>query len=210
MTSQRGIIIATILAALITGAVSLYIYFNDKNDGLKVTETENPQTKTRDDKEKTLPTPHIKFAEVFVTPIDTQIPSSFYAEISNSGNEAAKDIFVSIDFGESTPEKCEVKSPGKVDSATEAGATIQRWDINELPINQSIYIVCMTNSPFFKSISVGGGNLENDKRLSYASYKAQREEKSVSFYEGLLKFILGALAAIFLFYLFLRLMRSLG
>ena len=209
MTSQRGVIIATIVAAFITGAVSLFIYFNDKNNGLKITETEKPQKQIKDSKEKSLSTPNIKFTEVFVTPIDTQIPSTFYAEISNSGNGAAKGFFISIDFGESTPEKCEVRSPTKIDSTNEVGDTIQRWNISELPINQSIYIVCMTNSPFFKSLSVGGGNLMNDKLLTYSSYKEQREEKSVSFYEGVLRFILGALAVIFLFFLFLRLMRIL-
>jgi len=209
LTGQKGVIIATIIAAVITAGVSLFIYFDKKKEGLKVVETKNVQKQTKGEDGKPLPSPSLNFAEVFVTPIDTNIPSSFYAEISNSGTESAKDFFVKIDFGESTPEKCEWVPPEIARLSSGTNSSIQSWNVSELMKNQSIYIVCSTNSPFFKSITVGGGNVEYDKQLTYTSYKEQREGESTSFYERLFKFILGALAGIFLFYLFLRLMKSL-
>ncbi|MDP2523827.1 hypothetical protein Q8W30_14725 [Neptunomonas phycophila] len=79
-----------------------------------------------------------------------------------------------------------------------------------MAVKQSLYLVCSLNTPFFKALSVGGGNLENDKQLTFLSYKAQREEEPTSFFEGLLKFIAAALSGILLFYFFFRLMGTLG
>ena len=209
MTSQKGVIVATILAALITASVSLFIYFDDKTKGLNVVETVNSEINKKNAKEHT-PKPRIVFQEVFVTPINTKISSFFYAEIKNEGDKEANNFFISVEFGETRPKKCEINSIAIASENLNNNPSIQQWKIQNLNIKQSVYITCLTNSPFFKHIAVNGGNLENNKQLSFLSYKEQRENESTSFYEKLLKFILGSLTGITLFYIFLRLMRSLG
>ena len=210
MTSQKGVIIATIVAALITAGVTLYVYFDGKDNGFSTTETTNQKTPSGDEDEKNLPIPRLTFPEVFITPVDTEIPSSFFAEIANSGTKAATTFDVSVDFGEATPDKCELVSSSGTITDNSNSTVIKQWQVSELAVKQSLYLVCSLNAPFFKALSVGGGNLENDKQLTFLSYKAQREEDPTSFFEGLLKFVAAALSVILLFYFFLRLIGSLG
>ncbi|MDP2523828.1 hypothetical protein Q8W30_14730 [Neptunomonas phycophila] len=110
MTSQKGVIIATIIAALITAGVTLYVYFDGKDNGFSTTEITNKKTPSGDEEEKNLPVPRLMFPEVFITPVNTKIPSSFFAEITNLGTKAATAFDVSVDFGEATPDKCELVS----------------------------------------------------------------------------------------------------
>lgn len=210
MTSQKGVIIATIIAALITAGVTLYVYFDGKEGGLLATETVNQENPNENNEKQNIPTPRITFSEVFITPVDTNIPSSFYAEITNTGSNTANEFLVSVDFGEATPENCEVVSAGSVVIDSGGSSVIKRWEVSELAIKQSLYIVCNLNAPFFKALSVGGGNLGNDAQLTFSSYKEQREEESITFLEGMLRFLLIAFSGILLFYFFLRLMKSLG
>ncbi|MWJ29489.1 hypothetical protein GPM19_15010 [Halomonas sp. ZH2S] len=210
MTSQKGVIIATIIAALITAGVTLYVYFDGKEDGLLVTETVNHENPKENDEKQHVPTPRITFSEVFITPVDTNIPSSFFAEITNTGSKSANEFLVSVDFGEATPESCEVVSAGSAVIDSGGSSVIKRWEVSELAIKQSLYVVCNLNAPFFKALSVGEGNLENDAQLTFSSYKEQREEESITFLEGVLRFWLVAFSGILLFYFFLRLMKSLG
>ena len=210
MTSQKGVIISTIVAALITAGVSLYVYFDGKKDGFATSESVNQDKLNSEEDEKVTPSPRISFTEVFVTPINTQVPSSFFAELTNSGNEAAIDFNVSVDFGEATPEKCELVSGNGVSESNSDPSVIKSWKVSELAVKQSLYVVCSLNAPFFKTISVNGGNLENDVQLTFSSYKKQKEEKPITFFEGLLRVVISVLSAILLFYFFLRLMRTLG
>ncbi|MCK4307886.1 hypothetical protein KAW50_06660 [candidate division WOR-3 bacterium] len=208
MASQKGVITATIIAALIAGAVSLFVYYDSKQEGLVPIESTNPERPKVDNDKKQLPSPSLNFTEVFVTPVNTSIPSSFYAEISNSGSDLAKDFFIRIDFGESTPDICELLPAENIKNLNEKSSSTQSWKVAELEKGQSVYIVCQMDSPFFKSISIGGGNVEFDKKLTYTAYKEQRGQKPLNFYVLLFQIILAALAAIFLFYLFLKMMEK--
>lgn len=52
VASQKGVIIATIVAALITAGVTLYVYFDGKNNGYSATETTNQNSQHGDEGEK--------------------------------------------------------------------------------------------------------------------------------------------------------------
>jgi hypothetical protein len=207
LTSNKGVIIATLFVGVLSAAVALFIHFDGPSEGLMTKDTKNEQA--NNDEKKVEPTPSLNFAKVFVTPVDTEMPSSFYMEISNTGSAPAKDFKINIDFGESKSEKCEFLPSEIVKNKTDEASVIKSISISELPKKQSLYVVCATNSPLFKSITVGGGNVEYDKQLTFEGYKEQLNGESISFYEGLLRTILGALAGIFLFYLFFRLMGTL-
>ena len=204
MTSNTGVVIATIFVGILSAAVALFIHFDGDEEGLATKQTKNEEIS--DEEKKNNSTPSVNFAKVFVTPVDTKIPSSFFAEITNTGTASAKDFKITINFGESQPEECEFIPDSIAKVETIKSSIIKTILISELPKKESFYVVCTTNSPLFKSISVGGGNIEYDKQLTYEAYKEQLNGESLSFYEGLLRTILSVLAGIFLFYLFLKLM----
>lgn len=204
MTSNKGVIIATIFVGVLSAMVALFVHFDGNEEGLITKQTKNE--KMIDKEEKNEPTPSINFAKVFVTPIDTKIPSSFFVEITNTGTASAKNFKVSINFGESQPEKCEFIPESIAMVENKNSSIFKTILISELLIKESFYVVCTTNSPLFKSISISGGNIKYDKQLTYEAYKEQLNGEDISFYEGLLRTILSVLAGIFLFYLFLRLM----
>jgi hypothetical protein len=208
LVSNKGIIVTTLLVGILSAIVALFIHFDSDDEGLNTKDIKNE--KLTNEEKKTVPSPSLKFTKVFVTPIDTKIPSSFFIEISNTGTASAIDFILQINFGESQAEICEYIPKSIVTDNSEGERSIKIINISSLAINQSFFAVCATNSPIFKSISVRGGNVEYDKKLTYEGYKNQLTNESISFYEGLLRTILGVLTAIFLFYLFCRLVKTLG
>lgn len=207
LVSNKGVIIATLFVGVLSAAIALFIHFDGDDEGLATKDTKNEQVK--DEGNKTKPSPSLNFAKVFVTPIDTKMPSLFFVEILNSGTAPAINFKLNIDFGESKADSCEFIPEGLAVSNSKNESPIKIVTISKLEKKQSIYVVCATNSPLFKSITVGGGNVEYDKQLTYEGYKDQLNGESISFYEGLLRVILGAIAGIFLFYFFFRLMGTL-
>jgi hypothetical protein len=180
-------IVATVLAAFITAGVSLYIHFDSPE--IDVSGTVSEKSKTDSDEKKSTASPTINIADIFITPIDTKMATTFFAEISNSGNEAAKDIQVTLDFGESTIKECEVQ-PISIASPVESEAlSIQSYTISELGKDTSIYLNCAINLPYFKKIWVGGGNIQLEKSIDYDAYKELKNGESLSFYEGVLRTI---------------------
>lgn len=169
MTSNKGVVIATIFVGILSASVALFIHFDGDEEGLATKQTKNEEIS--DEEKKNKPTPSMNFAKVFVTPVDTKIPSSFFAEITNTGTASAKEFKVTINFGESQPEECEFIPDSIAKIETTNSSIIKTILISELPKNESFYVVCTTNSPLFKSISVGGGNIEYDKQLTYEAYK---------------------------------------
>ena len=198
--------VTILLAAVITAGAVIFVHFDSKESGFSAIETVNKIRAKKNDDEKASFPPKITFPEVFITPVDTSISSSFFAEISNSGSESANEFVISVDFGEATPEKCELVSALNTVADRGESNAIKHWEISKLEAKQSIYIVCNLNAPFFKTLSVGGGNLDHVARLTFLSYKEQQEEDPTTFLEGALKafFLFGA------FILALRLMRSAG
>jgi hypothetical protein len=194
-------IVATVLATVITAGVSLYIHFDSPE--IDVSGTVSEKARAGSDKEKNALSPSINIADIFVTPIDTKMATTFFAEISNSGSEAAKDIQVTLDFGESTIKECEVQ-PTSIASPVESEAlSIQSYTISELGKDTSIYLNCAINLPYFKKIWVGGGNIQYEKSIDYDAYKELKNGESLSFYEGVLR-------AIVIFFLFMAGFKIIG
>ncbi len=198
MTSSKGVIFATIFVGLLSAIVTLYIHFDgDQNQSaLKVEEAKNEQYEKEEEKNER--TPSLDFSKVFVTPIDTKLPSSFYLEVNNSGRATAMNFILTINFGESQAHECEYV-PYNVSADNISSGTIIRTTIKELPEKQSLYVICTTNSPIFKSISVGGGNIEVEKKLTYEKYK---EQLHLSFYESLWRntLVIALALSVFLFF----------
>jgi len=201
MANHKGTIIATILVGLLGAAVALFIHYdgNNENDVAGTTTQASESNEGTKDKEGNNPSPSIYISEVFVTPIDTAIPTVFYSEVTNTGTGEAIDFEIRIDFGESTPEVCEVLSSSSNSRTDVFKSPLKIFNIKKLERKESIYVVCNVNLPYFKSINIGGGNISHEKSLTYEKYKEQKIEAPIGFYETLWRFLLGGLLAIFLF-----------
>ena len=190
---------ATLLAAVIGGVITLYTHFDSK--GLKVEEIPS-KTEGKVNKDSA----SISIKEVQLTPVDFDIPSSFYIEIENGPHRVASDINVLIDFGEAKIEKYSVKPNDKSNITINGDEYILKLKINELLKNESVYVNCLISLPAFKKILVTGGNISIDQELTFASYKSQRESEPTS---GWYVFF-SILGGIFCIYIFLVLIRGIN
>lgn len=185
MGGHKGLIAATIIAAMIVAAATLYTHFFGTSDDVGGTKTQIVEKEADESGNEEKPTPTININEVFVTPIETEISSSFYLEINNSGTAAAHDFQVQADFGEATPDTCEVvpDTSASINSGSTGSVVVVNVDI--LQKDASLYLVCNLNLPYFKQLLVSGGNIEIEKSLTYESYKEGRTDPRLTFYQGL-------------------------
>lgn len=176
MTGHKATIIATVLVGVLGAAATLYTHFAGNDNDVKGTVSIDKDVK---------PAPSISLRDVFVTPVDTKIASTFFAEIHNKGTANAESFTVTLDFGEASSEACELV-PGSFGKFNEPeGGSIQTLSIKNLLTEQSIYVVCNLNSPFFKKLHVGGGNIEHEKSLTYEAYKEIGNGENIGFYTAL-------------------------
>lgn len=183
MKGHTATIVATVLAAVITAGVSLYIHFDSPEIDVLGTVTEQSESGSGDGEDTKYPS--INIADIFITPIDTKMDTTFFAEISNTGTEAAKDIMLTLDFGESTIQKCEVQPPTLASTIESEALSIQSYSIPTLSKDTSVYLNCAINLPYFKKVWIGGGNIKYEKSLTYDAYKDLKNGESISFLGGI-------------------------
>lgn len=167
-------IIATVLVGLVTAGVTLYTHFDSQ--ALVAEPTISKGAEPTDENKSA----NVSIKEVLLTPVDFEIPSSFYLELENGGLLVARDIQVVIDFGESKVETCAFRPNDKSNMEVNGDEYVVKIDIKELMKNESFYVNCLTSSPMFKKILVGGGNIGIDKELTWTSYKEQRSGGELS------------------------------
>ena len=206
MNNQKGAILATIFVGILGAAVSLYIHFSGSDESSKDvlgTESISVVTEKNKDNTKEITTyPRLNINDVFVTPVDTKSPSTFYVELKNNGSVSAENFEVKVDFGESLINTCEWLPENIAHNNSEEGNSLQ-LKVSSLNENESLYIICGLNIPYFKQLLVTGGNTSLDKYLSYEGYKEMRNGEEISFYENLWRFLLGSLLALFIFRVFI-------
>lgn len=190
---------ATIIAALIGAAVTLYTHYDTEQIKVEQLPTENEDKKA---------TASVTIKQIQLTPVDFDIPSSFYIEIENGGMLEAKDIAVLVDFGEAKIEKCSVKPNDKSNIKLNGDEYIFKLKAAELLKNESLYVNCLVSAPLFKKILVTSGNVGFGKELTYASYKAQLEKEPTNGWYVLFS-ILGGLFCIYIFLVIIRFINNL-
>lgn len=198
---HKATIITTIIGVAITAVVSLYIHFDSPEIDVLGTVSERGEVDSNDEAPTKSPT--INIADIFITPIDTKMPTNFFVEISNTGTETAKDIQLTVDFGESTIELCELQPASIASTGEREALSIQSFKISELREDASFYVSCAINLPYFNKIWVGGGNIRLDKSLDYDSYKDLKLGKSIGFYEIIWRVIL-------IFIIFILALKTIG
>jgi hypothetical protein len=181
MSSQKGLIIVTVLVGLLGAAVALYTHFDTPETDILGTTMEKAVGDDPSERDSSK-SPSINISEVFITPIDTNMPSNFYAQVSNTGTGSAEDFEVFVDFGESTIEACEW-SPKSIARTTESDElSVQILKISSLKKDTSLHLTCSINLPYFKRISVGGGNIKIEKSLGYEAYKEMKAGEGIPYF----------------------------
>lgn len=113
--------------------------------------------------------PRIEIENVYVTPVAFDIPSSFYAEITNSSpNAEAKEVVVVIDFGKATIEQCATRP---VALSRGGDSYIFELHIDKISPKQTISINCHISLPVFEKILVSGENIGQSRTFTQNQMK---------------------------------------
>ncbi|MFK5894765.1 MAG: hypothetical protein QM504_16215 [Pseudomonadota bacterium] len=115
----------TVAAAVLTAAVALYIHYDGKSEQKKAEELQRKADKS----EKTA---NLTISNVYLPPINTNIESAFFAEITNNSLNVADDVQVKINFGEATVSKCETLPIDAFQNQKEFTSSIVSFSIEKL------------------------------------------------------------------------------
>ncbi|HHF3271725.1 TPA: hypothetical protein ACVOZG_004604 [Vibrio diabolicus] len=171
---------ATIIAAVITAGASLYIHYDTPE--VDVLGTVAEETKTDDTNTEKKASASISIADIFITPVDMKMATTFFAEISNIGLEPAKEVQLTMDFGESTVDECEIQPSSIKHSLNSESLALKSYTISEIGKGASIYVNCSLNLPYFKKIMIGNGNLSIEKSITYEAYKELKNGEELGFF----------------------------
>ena len=181
-----------LLAAIITGGVTLYIYYDGKSEEKKIIELEKKADREED-------TANLTIKNVYLPPINTKIDSVFFVEVSNNSLNTAKDLKVKIDFGEAIVSKCEILPDNLFDENEKFDKSIIEFSLSTLERNDSFYIYCLISHPTFKSFLITGSNLFSNEYLTYENYRLSKnngESGFVTFF----KVVASIVAVVFVVY----------
>lgn len=130
---------------------------------VKIEEREMKQEIEKGKEEKTdaetpsVPIPRIEIENVHVTPVAFDIPSSFYAEITNSSPYAeANEVVVIIDFGKAKIEQCATRP---TNLSRGGGSYIFELHVGKILPKHTVSINCHISLPVFDKILVNGKNI---------------------------------------------------
>lgn len=166
-TARYGLY-GAIIAAVIGSAVTLFIHFDSRNDSSAGESQETNQRNTDDGGAS------VSISDVFISPVAFDSPAYFYTEIRNIGSDSASGFQVTVDFGRSTPGKCEVRPNDIIVQPPDTDSGSLRFSVVELARDGSIYVRCDLSLPSFDRILVSGGNIAFDKTLTFTDAAEDR------------------------------------
>lgn len=193
-------IYATIIAAIIGAAATLFIYFDSKD--IKT------ETVKKGSEEKNSSSASVLIKKIQLTPVAFDIPSSFYLEIESGPYAKAKNISVIVDFGEAEIKTCSFRPNDKSNITNNGDKFVLKLNLKELAKNESFYIHCHISAPAFKKILISGGNISISSELTFASFKDQEKDGKISGW-AIFFSILAGLLIIYLFLVFIRFLNRL-
>ena len=141
-----------IVAALITGAIGLYIHYDGRSEQKRILEMKQQTDESED-------TARLTISDVYLPPINTSIDSVFFAEISNNSHNVAEKITVKLDFGEATVSQCEILPDIDFNKDESLQRSIISFSVDRLEREDSFYIYCLISHPGFRTLLITGSNL---------------------------------------------------
>jgi hypothetical protein len=182
--------LGTIMAAIITGAIGLYIHLDGQGKIEKM-------VAKKAEAEKSKGTARLTISNVYVPPVNTAQDSSFFVEISNGRLHIAKDVNVKINFGEASISSCETLPVNVLKGHVKYNTSIVSFSVGNIAENDSVYVYCLLSSPVLESILVTGPNLFNNSKYTYSPSTKENEGSSfINFF----KVIASIVAVIFIGY----------
>jgi len=185
-------LIGAIIAALITGAIALYIHFDTTTEQEKIAAIEKKADKSKE-------TANLTISNVFLLEINTKLESPFFVKISNNSLMDAKNLNIKVNFGEAEVFKCETQPINVFNKNQTFESSIISFHIQDLKRKDTMYIYCLTSLPTFDSILITGSNLFQNEKYTYKQYKIQNT-KSNSGFVTFFKVIASIIVVIFLGY----------
>ncbi|TLX52332.1 hypothetical protein CWC31_01955 [Pseudoalteromonas ruthenica] len=150
----------TILAAVISGAIGLYIHLDGQKETKEIAAKKAEAEKSRD-------TASVTISDVYIPPVNTIQDSSFFAKISNNSSNVAKDLTVKLNFGEASVSSCETIPNNIFKDQKDFETSIVSFSAGDILKRDSFYIYCLLSSPAFDSILVTGPNLFSSEKYTY-------------------------------------------
>lgn len=150
-----------VMAAVITGAIGLYIHLDGKTEQKRIIEQKNEADQSKD-------TANLTISNVYVPPINTSQDSSFFFEISNNSLNVAKNINVKINFGEASITSCETLPENHFKAGETYDSSIVTFPAGDIQKKDKLYVYCMISSPVFESILITGPNLFSNEKLEFS------------------------------------------
>ena len=110
---------------------------------------------------------------IHVSEVALDIPAAFELGIQVTGNVAARDIGVSLDFGKSEVEACDFQPKTAATKIITENKSYRRLEVAEIQPQERLYIRCLISAPLFSRVIIRGGNLVfNNKVVTFEQYEA--------------------------------------
>ena len=180
-----------VIAAVITGAIGLYIHLDGKAEAEKFADSKQEADKSKN-------TANLTISNIYVPPINTSLDSAFFVQIQNNSLNLAKDVVVKINFGESSVSSCETM-PAKLISNEKIVSSIISFSVGDIQRKDSLYVYCLLSHPVFESILLTGPNLFSNELYEFKQYMPSTRDNASSFL-NFFKVIASIVAVIFIGY----------
>jgi hypothetical protein len=183
---------ATLIAALIAAIVALYIHYDGKSEKkvqIALEKAVNESNKTA----------NLKVSNIYVPPINTELDSVFFAEVSNRSLNNAKDLNFKINFGAASITSCETLPINVIKPNAKFETSFVHFSYQEIEKKEKIYIYCFLSSPTFESLFISGSNLFTNIDFNYKEHVSNKTDSTSSFLT-FFKVIGSIVAVIFIIY----------
>lgn len=172
IAAGRIAMFGTVVAAIIGGAVALYIHY-DSNRETPPSDAEPIANNGGRESSSVL----VSIEDTFVTPTALDANAYFFTEVKNQSVEPIIDATLLVDFGRASPtEACAVSQKLEVVSN---GAQLEISKLSLAP-EQSFYVSCELTIPDINKIVISGGNLTRPSELTRSQYLALKSSKATS------------------------------
>lgn len=181
-----------VLAALITGAIALYIHYDGKSEKQKEVQEAIAADQAKE-------TANLKVKEIYLPPINTRLDSAFFAEITNESRMDAENIEVSLNFGSASVTSCETLPVNAFTDRNTFDTSLVEFSYEKVKRKERLYVYCHLSNPAFESILITGDNLFSNVEYDRGDLVDSMTESNSS-YMTFFKVIGSIVAVIFIAY----------
>lgn len=164
----------TLIAALIAAIVALYIHYDGKSE-------KKAQIALEKVAEASKKTANLKISNVYYPPVNTQLDSVFFAEITNSSLNDAKDLNFKMNFGTASVSSCETLPINVIKPDTKFETSFVNFSYQKIARKEKIYIYCFLSAPTFESIFISGSNLFTNVEFNQTEHMLVQNDSTSSF-----------------------------